>query len=137
MKTDIERRSFSSLRLLGGCLCLDFVNTMNWRYPKSEGEYLYGYSDLLNWSQHVRIATLNEVATLSREFAKHPASAEMIFHEAIQLRETLYRVFVGVIHKQAPTENDLALINTVLSEALSNLMIQPINTEFQWQWGEL
>ena len=37
--------------LLGGALCLDFINTVEWRGPPVHGERLVSYDELLVWAE--------------------------------------------------------------------------------------
>jgi hypothetical protein len=44
--------SLATLALLGGSLCLDFVNTIDPRRGESPHDYLSSYADLVEWSHH-------------------------------------------------------------------------------------
>ena len=68
--------SAADMRLIGGRLCLDFINTVDGRKsdsPRREsgsinslvlGDKLGEYSDLVEWSRHSGIVTATEAATL-------------------------------------------------------------------------
>jgi len=129
-----KERSASNLELIGGALCLDFVNTVSTRLEQERREYLHTYQDLVAWSQHARLLTEEMADGLLHSAGRHPASAAAVLERAIALRETLYRVFSAIAQDRAPQEGDLAAVNAALHETLSRLKIQPSAGGFEWSW---
>lgn len=134
MDTIDEVSNFSTLRLLGGRLCLDYVNTINRRYPQPSHEYLNSYSDLVYWGQHVGVLDQSAAADFIHTASMQPDRAQLIFDQAILLREALHRIFFAAIYKHPVPTDDLALFNASLSSALSHLAIYPAETQFDWRW---
>jgi len=130
-----QGRDFSSIRLLGGRLCLDFINTVNVRYPSFADEYLNTYEDLLNWSQYAGALTPSETTMLASLALEPPDAAIHVFDRAIELREALHRIFVAIIHKNSIAEADLDMFNVTLTKSLPNLMIRPVGHRLDWQWA--
>jgi predicted RNA-binding Zn ribbon-like protein len=126
--------SAGNLALLGGELCLDFVNTVEPSGADQPREFLVTYSDLVTWSHHVTILTEAEAGEALREAATRQAEAEAVHRRAIALREALYRIFLSVVEAQPVAEQDLEQLNTALSPALSRLRIVPLEEGFAWGW---
>lgn len=104
--------------LLGGHPALDFVNTLDWRdRPVAEGgpeEMLVSYEALLACWLRLGIVSAPTAAELERRAARHPAKADAVLAEALELREALYRMAQTVRHGKAPRPADLKLINRCL-----------------------
>src|SRR5438067_8592952 len=58
--------AIQQLNLLGGILCLDFVNTVDWRARLQPVEYLHQYHDLLVWGRYVDIVEDSQAQVLMR-----------------------------------------------------------------------
>ncbi|NLG83068.1 MAG: hypothetical protein GX493_00350 [Firmicutes bacterium] len=123
-----------NLSLLGGCLCLDFANTVDWRTSAHPREFLNDYADLLVWSAHAGILSHEEAWRLRSEAANRPEEAAAIHARAIALREAIYRIFSRLAAGAPPEEDDLALLNRELSAALAKLRVVRNNGEFAWKW---
>jgi predicted RNA-binding Zn ribbon-like protein len=123
-----------NLALLGGELCLDFVNTVEPRGAGQSQEFLATYSDLVAWSSHAAILTHAEAELLRHEAAARQAEAEAVHRRAIALRETLYRVFLCIVEGRPAEAQDLEQLNAVLAPALSHLRIVPLQEGFTWEW---
>jgi predicted RNA-binding Zn ribbon-like protein len=134
-------RSAGNLELVGGSLCLDFVNTVSTRIEALGREYLTSYGELVVWSHHVGLLTAKEAQVLEENAARHPDLAAATLHRAIAVRETVYRVFSKIAHDQRPDGADLATLNRVLREGLSRIEISQAGRGFAWTWvvdeGEL
>jgi len=129
-----QQSSAKSWKLVGGELCLDFVNTLEWLESSSPQERLKSYEDLLLWSRHVGILNEPTMEQLRRKASKRPAEAQTVLEQAIAIREVLYRIFVAIIRKQQPAKSDIEALNRDLSDVLNHLRIVPIHGGFSWQW---
>src|SRR5918999_1388406 len=80
--------------LLGGHLCLDFVNTVEPRVETVPGrrprEYLVGYPDLIEWAVHVGVVSAEEAKRLMAAAAVRPVEAATVLQRAVALREACY-----------------------------------------------
>jgi predicted RNA-binding Zn ribbon-like protein len=134
------KSSAAEMRLIGGRLCLDFVNTVDGRKHDSVlGDKLEDYSDLVAWSQHSGIVTAAEVARLIRESKQKPAAANTVFHRAIALREALHRILKAAVMETAPPSIDLETVNDELLKARKNERLISTDEGFRWEWigGEI
>jgi predicted RNA-binding Zn ribbon-like protein len=129
-----KKRTASNLELVGGHLCLDFANTVSSRTEVPRRDYFPTYGELVAWGQHVGILTDDEAKALLHNAACHPDLAATVLERAITLRETIYRVFSTIAGNREPAKYDLAVLNTVLREALSRLEIRLAVNGFEWAW---
>jgi predicted RNA-binding Zn ribbon-like protein len=127
-----EETNAGNLELIGGWLCLDFANTVDWHGSNHEQEWLNSYSDLISWSQHVGILPDNEAQRLLHEAKLHSREAELVLKRAIALRESIYRIFSAIADGLSPENRDLTTLNQELSEAMVHSRIAPTSDGFKW-----
>lgn len=120
--------------LIGGALCLDFVNTLG-RGVTTLTEHLEGYRDLVRWGRQAGVLTAARADELERAARRAPARAEAVLERARELRETIYRVFAAGVHGRSPTSQDLQRVNQALAEALARARIEPAGKGFRWSWS--
>lgn len=125
-------------KLIGGALCLDYVNTLNGHVDGPLGEphheYLLDYRDLVLWSRHAGILTQEEVESLLEQASHTPREAKRVFGQAISLREVLYRIFKSLTDGVSPREEDLEVLNRIRSKTLAQSQIGPKADGFVVEW---
>ncbi len=121
-------------KLVGGALCLDFTNTVDWRGRDNPEESLSEYSDLIGWSRAAGVLDEVEAEELLRQGAMSPRHADAVYLRGIELREALYRVFCAVNNGAEPAEPDLETLNQVLSEALSHTRLEVFGGVYKIQY---
>lgn len=122
--------------LSGGELCLDFANTVGGARPASPKEYLHGYGDLLSFSRQAGAVSAVEARALAREAERRPQEAERALRRAIELRESIYRIFTAIAAGAAPSAQDLHGLNRALGDALRHLGVARAGAAFGWIWEE-
>lgn len=120
---------------LGGRLCLDFANTVDWHASDRPEELLTSYGEFIAWSQRAGILTGEQAQSLLQQAAERPDEAEAAFKQAIALREAIYGIFAALAHGRSPQESDLSALNAALSEALVHARIALTEAGFDWQWA--
>jgi predicted RNA-binding Zn ribbon-like protein len=100
-------------------LCLDFANTRYWRGQDAPTETLNSAEDFAGWA----------AGNVSQD-AKAPPKRE--FERAIELRETIYRLFDATARKKAPAPTDLDSLNEALATAPSRTTLKRERTGFTW-----
>jgi predicted RNA-binding Zn ribbon-like protein len=120
----------AELRLVGGCLCLDFTNTVGGRRTVRGGtggyqaqvlhEKLRDYGDLIAWSEHVGIISRDKAVKLSEAADLQSTEAAVVLSRALTLREALFRVMKSFLGESEPRQPDLDVLNGELSEARSH-----------------
>jgi len=127
------KRTLETLELVGGALCLDFVNTVNSRH-NPEHEYLSDYSELVKWGEKLRVLTSEQGSRLQRQASREPQTAEKTLKKALELRELLYRLFSGLADKSKPDKEDLARLVQFQSEAISAGELVKVDDHFIPRW---
>ena len=127
-----KKRTAASLKLLGGRLCLDFVNTLDWRGREAPQEFLNTFHDLVIWSRHVGITSQEEARQLDRLADQSVSNAGEVLNRAIRLRETIYCLFSARIAGQKPDKRDLDLFNENLSLSMKDSKITRTADGYSW-----
>lgn len=135
--------------LIAGRLCLDYVNTVDWRDGErvdDQGELLRTYGDLVAWARHADIVRENEAANLLAAALRRPNDAAAVLRDAILLREALYHLFAAAMQGHAADTGDLDTFNAALARTLAQARITPTALPalddgaggaggFAWSWS--
>jgi predicted RNA-binding Zn ribbon-like protein len=141
----IQASAAAEMRLIGGRLCLDFINTVDGRKrdsPRREsgsadsvlGDKLVEYSDLVEWSRHSGIVTATEAERLIQASKRNVDEAKDVFDRAIALREALYRICKAIITGRRPQTVDLETVNDELLGARTHERLTHGAHGFTWEW---
>ncbi len=125
-------RTFS---FVGESLCLDFTNTVGSHASETQADYFGDYADLVAWARRAGILADAEEQRLIREAAARPADAQATLEQAVNLRETIYRIFSAIAGNRFPDDADLEALNQNVAGALSHLQITRTTGEFAWTWN--
>jgi predicted RNA-binding Zn ribbon-like protein len=131
-----EQRESESHRLVAGELCLDFVNTVNGHTRLPRHEYLHDYRDLVLWGRHADALTPGEASLLLRESARRPAEVEAVYHQGLDLRETLFRIFTALSCGGQADGRDLDRLNADWLEAQSHTCLVHSVAGFSLGWND-
>lgn len=127
-----KKRHAGNLKLVGDNLCLNFVNTVDWRGRKSPQEYFNTYQDLIKWSKHVGLITNNNRKILSQSADEYPSEARNVHGRALELRETLFRIFSSCTKSKVPEKRDLTAFNQYFSRTMRQSKIIQSKDGFSW-----
>ena len=127
-----QKRVAGNLKLLGGRLCLNFVNTLDWRGTDSPQEFLNTFHDLASWSRHAGICSRQETRILNQMADRSDAEAKSVLNRAIKLREAIYRLFAASIAARSPVKEDLSVFNENLCRSLRESQITAIKDGYAW-----
>jgi predicted RNA-binding Zn ribbon-like protein len=107
--------------LVGGRLCLDFVNTIGSRLRAEPppNEHLVDYPSLAAWAVHAGAIEEAQARRLVRKAATQPREAAAVVEEARALREALYRISVAASEDRAPAAADVARFNAHWARAVA------------------
>ena len=123
------------MSLLGGVLCLDFANTVDWRTSDDPEEILMNYGDLVDWSRHAGIIDDRRARALKRRAARLRAEGYRALERAFILRDAIYNLFTAVARSEDPARHDLDRFNITLSRLMAEARISPAQTGYAWSWG--
>lgn len=127
-----ETRSVTTLRLIGGWLCLDFANTLGMHASEQPREFLRTYFDLVEWSHHAGVISEDDKNRLLQEAENNPVESERVLRRALLLRELIYRIFSSIAIKTQPKKEDLAAFNKYLSKIMALSKLEPTESGFEW-----
>ena len=118
-------------KLIGGALCLDFVNTLSRRGNTADpGERLGDYQELLHWSRAAGLLGKAEARRLEHESAERPKVAAAVLAQSRVLREALARLLT----KQARSRQaDLGLLNEALARAPARDRLAADAGAYDWE----
>lgn len=125
----------ATLKVLGGRLSLDFVNTVDTHDTRID-EKLNAYADLVWWALRVEMLDEAAAAPLLAAAEADSAGAGDVLRRALELREAMYRVFVAARAGETADDADLAVLNGELSRALGRLHVRAAGGGFGWEWEE-
>ncbi len=114
---------------LGGNLCLDFTNTVEFRASEREIEFLRSYDHLAAWCVASAAPQVDEQPEpeIERQRARQ-------FQRALDLRAALYGIFTAIIAGDQPTATDLATLNQALAGVQRRL--EAHGSGFAWAWSQ-
>ncbi len=120
--------------LIGGAVCLDFVNTGSARREGPFKERLKSYDDLVSWAEQAGVVSLEPGVALRRSANTDPAQAASVLERGRQLREAVYRLFSGLARNEQPGAADLDLLSREQAEAAKHrqLMVTAGRVGFGW-----
>jgi predicted RNA-binding Zn ribbon-like protein len=145
---NFSERPAARMNLVGGRLCLDFVNTVGgWNPDPARGkndpfaavaraDKLNDYFDLLAWSLHTGLLGANEAQALAREAGRREKEAAATLGRAVALRGAIYRICAAVIHGARPRASDLDLLNQELNVAHGRVRLGVGEANFVWEWTD-
>jgi len=145
---NFNERPAARMNLVGGRLCLDFVNTVGGgNADPARGKYdpcaavaradkLNDYFDLLAWSLHTGLFSENEAQALAREAGRREKEAAATLKRAVALRGAIYRICAAVIHEALPRATDLDLLNQELNVANGRVRLGVGEENFVWEWTD-
>ncbi len=80
----------SNLKLLGGVLCLNFVDTRSWDPGEQPYDFFGGYPALLQWGLQLGVLTQPQAEYLQQSAAQRDLEAQAVLEEARALRAAIY-----------------------------------------------
>ncbi len=125
--------SIGTLSLLGGRLCLDFVNTLDPRIGSHPQDFLNDYADLVEWGRHTEILTGEQQQRLLHIAAQRPEQVQRVFGQAVTLREAMYSIFLAFAHARIPQRADLEVLETTFRDVTFHAHLAPNAEGLEWQ----
>jgi predicted RNA-binding Zn ribbon-like protein len=101
------------LAFVGGCLCVDFVNTTGARGSRMQRERLETYADIVTWSQRAKLLSSAQARTLGAIAVAQPAAARKTLSRVRKIRERIYRLLRAVTDGRRPLEDDVAHLDAL------------------------
>jgi predicted RNA-binding Zn ribbon-like protein len=135
METVVAHRALADLRIVGGNLALDFVNTRSGpRHGPVDTEWLSSYADFVAWSR--RVAAAGPSVTPS-EAAPRPAEVDAVaaFARVQACRDDMYEIFLALADGCAPAGPALRRMQLAYLEALAHGRLAGDTEGCTWKWA--
>lgn len=143
MSLNINTNKF---KFIGGDVSLDFVNTAGGRvsnpnkksgrdyYDAFASDKLENYADLVAWSLKAGLFEKKEAKKLLRAAEDNSQAANTVLRRALNLRESVYRLFKSVVEGWQPEAEDLEKLNRELSPARRHQKLSAAENGFVFEW---
>ena len=131
----------ATMKLVGGDLCLDFVNTVGGRLSSGGGsvgsqvlaDKLAVYADLVAWGRHTESMGEAAARRLARLAEARPREAAAVLSRALAFREALYRSLRSLMLGRRPEPPDLSLLSTEIAAARGREALRPSGDGLRWE----
>jgi predicted RNA-binding Zn ribbon-like protein len=131
MATILARPPLADLRIVGGNLALNFVNTRAGpRHAPADTEWLSSYEDFAAWS---RLAGTGHPGAAPSGTAPRPA-AIAAFARVQACRDDMYEIFLALADGSAPPDPALRRLHHAYIEALAQGQLTSGTQGCTWTW---
>ena len=135
VKSDLME-TVTRMRLVGGNLALDFVNTrVGPPGAAPDDDVLTSYPELVAWGRYAGDLTDAEATVLRRRARADPAGADATFLRALHARAYLDEIFQGLAAGRSPEPAALARLRDDEADAVAHARLDPDNG-FAWTWRD-
>jgi predicted RNA-binding Zn ribbon-like protein len=115
--------TFHGIVGIGGALCLEFVNTHEWRGTPKSIERLGTPQDVVHWARCVGVIDAVAFERLCQNIVKAPEQATAFLGRAKSFREAIFAALAEAIHGGRINAASLEPVNMHLSSLLSRVEI--------------
>lgn len=124
------------MRLVGGNLALDFVNTrVGPPGGAPDDDVLTGYPELIAWGRYTADLTDGEAAALRRRARDDAAGADATVQRALRIRDYLDGIFQALAARRSPESTDLDRLRDDEADALTHARLDQ-DSGFAWTWRD-
>lgn len=131
--------SIDTLEFLGNSLCLDFVNTAEYRelpHGKPVKDLLDTLDALIAWAARAKVISAAQEKILRKIEQQNSAAASRFWRSAVALREDIYRVFAALAHGKNPLPKDLDALSTLIAHFQAQKKLQRRGAVYGWAWTD-
>jgi len=130
MKRRPPKRSFD---LTSGRLCLDFVNTVDYRSSSQPDERLTGLAELLAFGEQAGVLSGSESRKRRRDGRENTRAASALFQSSVALREMMFRILSAVAAHHKVSKMDVEAFNAVVRRCNASCLVLPGEGKSAWQ----
>ncbi|MEV0429502.1 CGNR zinc finger domain-containing protein [Micromonospora sp. NPDC050495] len=124
------------MRLVGGNLALDFVNTrVGPPGAAPDDDVLTGYPELIAWGGYAADLTDAEATALRRRARDDVAGADATFLRALRTRDYLDEIFQALAARRSPESTALDRLRDDEADALAHARLDQ-DGGFAWTWRD-
>ena len=133
MKKRLAKHTFD---LTSGCLCLDFVNTVDHRLSSQPQEKLTGFAELVAFGEQAGPLSAPEARKLRSDGRERVREASAFLQHAVALREMIFRIFSAVAVCREVSDTDVETFNAAVRRSNAHSLVMPGDGKTAWQWLE-
>jgi predicted RNA-binding Zn ribbon-like protein len=136
-ETKPARRQAPKFELVGGNVCLDFVNTLDDRPSDKPKELLTNYYELARFGEDTGILRPEQLDYFFGRVHMAPDQAAEAVRRARNLREALHDIFWAVMRKQTVPQPAMDRLNENLQEAALHSRLVQSGERLEWRFDDL
>ena len=130
----VKNSEIDNMRLDGGLLCLDFINTVHGRREDPLRDYFSGIHDFIDWAKRLGVIDSKTEKKLTGEAESRSEKSARFFSNAISFRELIFVIFWNIISEKKVPPTQLKKYNDMLRIYFPYLQIKQSNKGFEEQW---
>lgn len=119
---------------VGGNLALDLANTTSRAAGQVPHEKLHAYEDVVVWMERTGLSEPGEGAELRAEARERAEHAAVVFRRAVELRDSIFRIFSALATEGEPDAADLDILSGYLEEGARHRRITRTDDGWGWRW---
>jgi predicted RNA-binding Zn ribbon-like protein len=136
-ETKPKRRRPPKFELIGGNVCLDFINTLDDRPSDKPKELLTDYYELARFGEDAGILTPEQQDFLCENVHLMPGEAAGALRRAIHLREAMYAVFSALMKGQTVPPVEMDTLNAYIQDAALHSRLVESAGRCQWRFDNM
>ena len=136
-ETKPKRRRTPKFELIGGNVCLDFINTLDDRPSDKPKELLKDYYELARFGEDTGILTPEQLDFFYENVPLMPEEAADTLRRAIKLREAAYAVFSALMKGQTVPPLDMDTLNAYIQDAALHSRLVESAGRCEWRFDDL
>jgi predicted RNA-binding Zn ribbon-like protein len=122
------------IKLIGGEVCLDFINSIHDRSLENSVDYLEGgYIPLLQWSEYAGVWDRKVILKLQSEHRTRNEKS-YVYQQAIILRKILFDIFGSIADDKKIPPAALSTFNVFLSGAFLHKKVVAHKNKYTSEW---
>jgi len=136
-ETKPKRRRPPKFELIGGNVCLDFINTLDDRPSDKPKELLTDYYELARFGEDAGILTPEQQDFLCENVHLMPGEAAGALRRAIHLREAMYAVFSALMKGQTVPPVEMDTLNAYIQDAALHSRLVESAGRCEWRFDNM
>jgi predicted RNA-binding Zn ribbon-like protein len=126
----------ASMRIVGGNLALDFVNTrIGPPHGPADADVLGDYAGVVAWARHLDIVSETAGRRMTGAAKRDPAEAGRVFDRALALRESLDHLFRTVASGGVAPQDSRSALKDEEADLLGRAELVHLDGAYAWSWA--
>ena len=130
----VKKIVIDNIRLDGGRLCLDFINTIHNRLEDPWLDYFQSVDDLIDWAFRAGLAGPDLGKSWKIMKMKEKDKTNAFFMGALRLRDILYNLFLCIARNKKIPQGTIHDFNSSLSQYFTHIRIAQNSDGIHEEW---